>query len=50
MNYKRKKNKKRKDLRKSKMSGWGKGATKANKIYYGDSSVLVARFPVKEAD
>lgn len=34
MNYKRKKDKKRKANRKLKMSGWGKGANRQNKIYY----------------
>jgi hypothetical protein len=51
MNYKRNKNKKRKDRRHVKMSGWGKGATRQNKIYYGfdkhgDSGVMVALPPV----
>ncbi len=47
MNYKRKKDKKRKANRMLKMQGWGKGATAKNKIYYGldkhgDSGVVEA--------
>lgn len=47
MNYKRKKNKKRQIKRMMKMRGWGKGANRQNKIYYGldrygDSGVTVA--------
>lgn len=47
MNHKNKKPKKRKAKRDEKMSGWGKGATAKNKIYYGydkygDSGVTVA--------
>lgn len=47
MNHKRKKDKKRKANRDLKMSGWGKGSTRQNKIYYGfdkygDSGVVEA--------
>lgn len=46
MNHKEKKNKKKKVKRILKMRGWGKGATRQNKIYYGlnkygDSGVAV---------
>lgn len=55
MNFKRKKDKKRKANRKLKMGGWGKGATAQNKIYYGenkygDTGVVVAHIPVKDSE
>lgn len=42
MNHKNKNNKKRKARKVQLLGKWGRGATRANKIYYGDSGVEVA--------
>jgi hypothetical protein len=48
MNFKRKQNKGRRARRSMLLKKWGKGATRQNKIYYGDSGVIVALLFVKE--